>query len=158
KGAIGSGYVAAARISREKKDVTIAASCENDGIAGEGANRPGTQVTCGNSFGMTVDQHQIEHFGLRKHLDFSSRYLAAESLVGAKQQLLASLPARVKRARDLGAAEGTICQQAAVFAGERHPLFNTLIDDEIADLSKTIDICFARPEIATFNRVIEEPE
>ena len=104
-GAIGSGDIAAARISREEKDVTVATGGENDSIARDGANRARAQVACDNSLGMTIDQHQIEHFSLWKHFDFPSRYLAAESLVGAEQQLLASLAARVKRARDLGAAE-----------------------------------------------------
>src|SRR5947207_9775579 len=103
--AIGGGDIAPARISRKKKNVAITAGCQNNGIAGEGANRTRAQVACNNAFGVAVDDHQIEHFGLRKHLDFPSRYLAAESLISTKQQLLASLPARVKRARDLSAAE-----------------------------------------------------
>ncbi len=37
--AIGGGDIAPARISRKKKDVTITAGCENNGIASEGANQ-----------------------------------------------------------------------------------------------------------------------
>src|SRR5438105_11964096 len=103
--AIGGGDIAATRISRKKKDVAITAGCENNGIAGNRANRARAEVPRNNPFGVAVDEHQIEHFGLWKHRDSPGRYLPAESLVGAKQQLLASLPARVKGARDLGATE-----------------------------------------------------
>ena len=55
--AIGGGDIAPARISRKKKDVTITAGCENNGIASEGANHTGAQVACNNPFGVAVDEH-----------------------------------------------------------------------------------------------------
>src|SRR5438067_9035489 len=84
---IGGGDIAPARISRKKKNVAITAGCQNNGIAGAGANRTRAQVACNNPFGVAVHDHQIEHLGLRKHRDSAGSYLPAESLVGAKQQL-----------------------------------------------------------------------
>ena len=107
---------------------------------------------------MTVDDYQIEHLRLRKHLHGAGSDLTAKRGITTEQKLLAGLPARVKCARDLCATERTIREQSAVLARERHALLNTLIDDEIANLGKTINVCLARPEIAAFDRVVEEPE
>ena len=46
---------------------------------------------------MTVDKHEIEHLGLRKHLHRAGSDLAAERLVAAEEKLLAGLAARIKR-------------------------------------------------------------
>ena len=54
---------------------------------------------------MTVDDHQIEHFRARIHLDAAEANLPAQRLVRAQQQLLARLPTRVKRPRYLRAAK-----------------------------------------------------
>ena len=55
--------------------------------------------------------------------------LLLERLVGAEQQLLAGLPARVERPRHLRAAERAVGQQAAVLPRERHALRHALVDD-----------------------------
>ena len=52
-----------------------------------------------------------------------------QRLIGAEQQLLAGLAARVEGARHLRAAERAVGQQAAVLARERHALRHALIDD-----------------------------
>ena len=95
---------------------------------------------------------------MRKHFHGAGCDLAGECLVGAEQQLLSGLSARIKRSRNLRAAEGTVCEQAAVFARERHALLDALIDDQITDFGQPIDICFARAEIASFDRVVKQPE
>ena len=48
-------------------------------------------------------------------------------------------------------------EQPAVFAGERHALRDALVDDVYADLRETIDVRFARAEIAAFDRVVKKP-
>src|SRR5687767_14274705 len=105
---------------------------------------------------MSVDQNKVEHFGLRKHFDGARRDLAAESLVGAEKKLLAGLPSRIERPRDLRAAKGTIGQQAAVLASERDALLDAVIDDQIADFGETINVRFTGAEIAALNRVVEK--
>ena len=57
--------------------------------------------------------------------------LLFQSLVGAKQQLLPGLPARVKRARYLHAAKGACVQQPAVFPREGNALRNALVDIDV---------------------------
>ena len=82
--------------------------------------------------------------------------LALERLVHAEQQLLAGLAARVERARDLRAAERARVEQAAVFARERHALRDALVDDVDAQLGQSIDVGFARAEVAAFDGVVEQ--
>ncbi len=62
--------------------------------------------------------------------------LALERLIGAEQELLAGLAAGVEGARDLGAAEGAVVEDAAVFAGEGHALGDALVDDVDADSAR----------------------
>ena len=89
--------------------------------------------------------------------DSAGADLPAQRLIGAEQQLLAGLAARVKRARHLRAAEGAVGQQAAVFAGERHALRDALVDDVDADLRQAIDVGLARAEIAALDGVVKQP-
>ena len=82
--------------------------------------------------------------------------LPAQRLISAEQKLLAGLAARVKRARNLRAAERAVGEQTAVFARERHALRHALVDDVDADLREAIDVGFARAKIAAFDRVVEQ--
>jgi hypothetical protein len=72
--------------------------------------------------------------------------------------LLPGLSPRVKGPGNLGAAEGTVREQSAVFARERHSLLDTLVDDQVTDFGQPIDVCFAGAEIASLDRVVEEAE
>ena len=78
-------------------------------------------------------------------------------LVGAEQQLLTGLPARVERAGYLGATERPVVEQPAVLARERHALRDALVDDVDAQLREPVDVRLARPVVATLDRVVEEP-
>ena len=128
-GAIGGGDVAAARIGRKIKNIAVTAGREHDGVARRAARFFRSQVSGDDSLGVAIDEHEIEHLGLRKHLHRAGGDLAAKRLISAEQKLLAGLAARIKRARNLRAAERTIGQQAAVFARERHALRDALVDD-----------------------------
>ena len=86
----------------------------------------------------------------------AGRDLPAERLITTEQQLLAGLAARVKRARNLCAAERSIGEQPSILARERHALFNALVDDQIADFRETINVRFTRSEIAAFDRVVKK--
>ena len=65
-------------------------------------------------------------------------HLPHQRLVGAEQQLLARLAARVERARHLRAAERPVVEQAAVLARERHALRDALVDDVDAHLRQAV--------------------
>ena len=78
-------------------------------------------------------------------------------LVGAEQQLLAGLAARVERARHLRAAERPVVEQAAVLARERHALRDALVDDVDAQLRQPVDVRLARAVVAALDRVVEQP-
>ena len=84
-------------------------------------------------------------------------YLSAEGRIGTQKQLLPGLPAGIEGARDLRATKGTVGEKAAVFAGERHALGNTLVDDVHTHLGKPIDVGLARAVVAPFHRVVEKP-
>ena len=84
--------------------------------------------------------------------------LTTQSLVGANQQLLTGLTASIERTRDLHATKGTVVQQTAVFAGERHALGDALVDNVAADFRQTVDVILAAAVVTTLDRVIEQAE
>ena len=90
------------------------------------------------------------------HLHRAEADLALERLVGAEQQLLAGLSARVEGARHLRAAEAAVVEVAGILAGEGHALRHALIDDVEADAGEAVDVGFARAEIAALHRVVEQ--
>src|SRR5204863_2008805 len=105
--AISRGDVATARVGRKIENVSVAAAGEDDRVARVRLDFSRHQAAGDDPFGVTIDQHEVEHFRLRKHRHRPGGNLAAERLVSAEEKLLAGLATRVKGARNLGAAEGT---------------------------------------------------
>ena len=81
--AIGGGDVAAARIGRKIKNVAVTAGGEHDGVAACRTISPGDEVARDDSLGVPIDHNEIEHFGLRKHLDGAGGDLPAKRLISA---------------------------------------------------------------------------
>src|SRR5438105_10983373 len=96
-GAIGRRDVAAARVGREIKNISVTAGREHDRIGCDVVDPTGAQISSDDSLGMSFDNYDVEHFGLRKHLHGAGGDLPAECLITAKQKLLAGLAACVKR-------------------------------------------------------------
>ena len=94
----------------------------------------GDQVAHDDAARLAVDDDQVEHLAAREQRHRAGVDLAHQRLVGAEQQLLAGLAARVERARDLRAAERAVVEQPAVLARERHALRDALVDDVDADI------------------------
>src|SRR6266511_3939147 len=140
--------IASARVGREIKHVSISASREHHSIRSVSLDFSGTEIAGDDSLGMSLNNHQVEHLSLWKHLHCAGRDLTAKRLITAEQKLLTGLSARVERDRHLGAAEGTISQQAPIFAGKWHALRDALVDDVIGDLSEPIHIRFTGTKIA----------
>ena len=105
---------------------------------------------------LPVDDDELEHLVPAELLDRAGGDLALQRLVGADEQLLAGLAARVEGARDLHATERAVVEQAAVLAGERHALRDALVDDVRADLGEPVDVGLARAEVAALDGVVEE--
>src|SRR5262249_21285535 len=78
-------------------------------------------------------------------------------LVGAELELLTGLSAGVERAGYLSAAERACVEQTAVLASEGHALRHALVDDVGAQLGQSVDVSFARADVAALDRVVEEP-
>src|SRR5438477_438005 len=108
--AIRCSDVASARVSREIENVSITSGGKHNRVPGEPLNFASAQAAGDDAFGMSIHQHQVEHFGLRKHLDRAGLDLAAKRLVTTKQQLLSSLTPGVECAGNLGASERSIRQ------------------------------------------------
>src|SRR5438270_5296488 len=117
--AIGGGDVAAAGVGRKEKNIAVTAGRENYGIAGKSIDFAGAKLAGDDSPGVTIDEDEVEHLGLREHFHRAERDLPAEGLIGAEQKLLAGLAASVKRPRDLRPAEVTIGEQSAILARKR---------------------------------------
>ena len=88
--------IAAARISREIKYVSVSAGGEDNGLGCVGVDLSGAQAAGDNSLGVSIDNYQIEHLRLREHSHRVGSDLAAQRLITAKQKLLTSLSTRVK--------------------------------------------------------------
>jgi hypothetical protein len=120
-------------------------------------DRAGHQIARDDAARLAVDDDdQVQHLAARVHLHAARGDLLFERLVRAQQQLLPRLPARVKRARNLHAAERARVEQSAVLARERNALRHALIDDVDADLRQAVDVGFARAEIAALHGVVEQ--
>ena len=79
-----------------------------------------------------------------------------QGLVGTQQELLARLSACVEGSLELGATEGAVVQQAAVFTAEGNALGHTLVNDVGGDFRQTVDIGFTGAEVAAFNGVVKQ--
>ena len=114
------------------------------------------EVAADDPASLAVDDDQIEHFSSRKKGDAGRVHLPHHRLIGAEQQLLPGLSARVKRTRDLSAPERSVVQHPAVLPGKRHPLSDALVDDVDAELGEPIHVRFAGSVVASLDRVVEQ--
>src|ERR1700730_4154618 len=120
--------VAAARVGCEIKNIPIAAGRKHDRVGRDVVDFTRAQIADHDSLGVAIDNDNVEHFGLGKHLYRAGRDLATERLITAEKKLLAGLAASLKSWRDLRAAERPIGKQAAVLAREGNALRDALID------------------------------
>ena len=150
------GAVRSLRVGREVEDVTVTAGGEYDDVTDVRLDRARLQIARDDAARLAVHDHEIEHLAAVMHRDRAGGDLALERLVCAEQELLPCLPARVERALDLNAAKGPRLEQAAVVAGERHALGDTLVDDVDADLRQAIGVGLAGAEVAALDGVLEQ--
>lgn len=74
----------------------------------------------------------------------------------AQQELLARLAACVEGALELGAAEGAVVQQAAVFTVEGNALGHALVNDVGGNFRQAVDVGFTGAEVVALHGVIEQ--
>ena len=156
-GAPDRGGIGVHRVGRQEVGVAVPAGGEQDRVGLEALNRAGHEVARDDAPRASVHDHHVQHLVAREHLHRAGADLPHHRLVGAEQQLLARLAARVERARDLRAAERAIVQQPAVLTRERHALRHALVDDADAHLGQAVDVRLAGPVVAALDRVVEQP-
>src|SRR5262245_38823212 len=81
--AIGRCDVAAASIGRQIEHVYVAAASEHDCIRRVPCHFSRAQVPSDDSLGLAIDDHQVEHLCVRKHMHSSRGDLAAQRLITA---------------------------------------------------------------------------
>src|ERR1017187_3150728 len=150
------GGVAAFGIGGEVIDVAVAAGAEHHSVGEVALDFARDQVAGDDAAGAAIHHDEVEHLGARGHRHGAETDLALQRLVGAEEQLLARLAARVESARDLRAAETAVIEVAGVLAGKRYALPDALIDDVEADAGETINVGFAGAEIAALDGVVEQ--
>ena len=155
-GAERRGDIAALGVGREIEDVAVAAGADHDDVGGPGFDGSRDEVAGDDALGLAVDEDEIEHLMAGVHLHRAEADLAGERGVGADEELLAGLTAGVESTRDLGAAEGTVGEEASVFTGERHALRDALVDDVRRDLGEAVDVGFAGAVVAALDGVLEK--
>ncbi|CAB4960892.1 unannotated protein [freshwater metagenome] len=156
RGLPGGGRVGAHRVRREVEGVGVAARGDDDAVGGVALDRARDQVAGDDAAGDAVDQDDVEHLVAVVDRHVALGDLVLERLVGAEQQLLAGLAARVERALDEHAAEGAGRELAAVLPVERDALRRGLVDDVRRHLGEAPDVRLAGAEVAALDRVVEE--
>ncbi len=144
-------------VGREVVGRAVAAGGEADGVGDVRLELAGQQVAHDDAARLAVDEHEIEHLAVGEQRHRAGLDLPHQRLVGADQQLLPGLAAGVEGARDLGAAERAVVEDAAVLARERHALGDRLVDDLDAGLGQAIDVGLAGPVVAALDGVVEQP-
>ena len=152
----GSRAVAAHSVGREEESTAITTGGENHGVGGVTLKLAGDEVAHDHTARAAVDHNDVEHLAAVVALDGALLDLAVERGVCAQQELLAGLALGVECAGHLRAAERTVGQQASVFAGERHTLGDTLVDDVARHFGQAVDVGLAGAEVATLDGVVEE--
>ena len=150
------GGVRALGIRRQVEDVAVAAGSEDDRVGDVGRDVAGDEVAHDDAARPPLDDDELEHLVADELLHRASRHLPLQRLVGAEQELLPGLTARVERAGDERTAEGAVRERAAVLAGERHALGDALIDDVHRHLGEAVDVRLAGAEVAALDGVVEQ--
>ena len=148
--------VAGLRVRRQVEDVPEAAGAHEHGIAGPALELAGLEAAGDDPARHAVHVHEVHHLAAGVHRDASGRDLTHQRAVGAEQQLLARLAARVEGPRHLGSAEGAVVEQPAVLASEGHTLSDALVDDAHAALGQAVDVVLSRAVVAALDGVVEE--
>ena len=117
---------------------------------------PGDHVAHDDAAGAAVDDDDVLHLVAGVHRHLAEADLPLERLVGAEEELLPGLAARVEGPRHLRAAERAVREHAGVLARERHALRDALVDDVDRQLGQPVDVGLARPEVAALDRVVEQ--
>ena len=157
-GAPGGGDVAGHGVGGQVVGVAVAAGGQEHRVRGVRLQAAVEQVAGDDAARGAVHDDHVQHLAPREHPHLAGGDLPAERSVGAEQELLAGLAARVEGARHLRAAERAVGQEPAVLARERHPLRHALVDDQVGDLRQPVDVGFARPVVAALDGVVEQPE
>src|ERR1700730_10575915 len=121
--------VAAARVGCEIKNIPIAAGRKHDRVGRDVVDFTRAQIADHDSLGVAIDNDNVEHFGLGKHLYRAGRDLATERLITAEKKLLAGLAANKKTPQHPPPPEQPIPNQPPEPAPEYNALRDALIDD-----------------------------
>ncbi len=109
-----------------------------------------------DSLGLTVYEDYVKHLMARIRFHRAGRNLTVEGGIGSEEKLLSGLAACVEGAAHLSPAERAVCEKSAVFPRERNTLRDTLVDDVVADLRKTIDVCLTATVVTAFDCIVEQ--
>ena len=137
-------------------DIAVATSGHHHGMGGVAFQLTRDEVADDDTAGTAVDHHQIHHLMTLVQHHGAAGNLATQGTVGSQQQLLTRLATGVEGTAHLRTTEGAVVQKAAVVAGERHALRDTLVDDVAADLGQTVDVSLAGAIVATLDGVLEQ--
>ena len=143
-------------VGREEEDVAVTSRRQYDGVCSETFQFACHEVAGNDAARLAVLDDDVEHLVARITLHRTCRDLLVQCGVGTQKELLTRLAAGIEGTRYLRAAERTVGQQAAVFAGERHALSHALVDDQVGDFGHAVDVGFAGAVVAALDRVVEQ--
>src|SRR5207244_6689008 len=85
--AIGGSHVAAARVGREIKNISVTSGGEHDRVGRDVVDLTSPQISREDSFDVSIYENNVALFGLEKHLHRAGGDLVAESLITDEPKL-----------------------------------------------------------------------
>ena len=114
------------------------------------------KVSCDDTLSLTVDENYIEHLVTWVALDCTCCNLAVKGSISTEKELLSGLSTSIEGTADLRTSKRTVGEKSAVFPCKRNTLCNALVNDVVADLSKTINVCLTCTVVSSLDCIIEE--
>ena len=146
------------RVGGEVEDVGVAAGGQDHGVGRVGLDPSAHQVPNHHALGHSIHHDDFHHLMTGEDFNVPGMNLFLKSLIAPQQELLARLAPGIEGPGNLGASEGPVGQEAAVFPGEGHTLSHGLIDDVQAHLGQAVHVGLPGPEVPALHRVVEEAE
>ncbi len=114
------------------------------------------EISCDDTLGLTVDENHVEHLIARIALYGTCRNLTVEGSISTEKELLSGLSAGVEGTANLRTSERAVGEKSAVFPCKRNTLCDALVNDIVADLGKTVNVCLACTIVSSLDCVLEE--
>ena len=143
-------------ICRKEICVAVTAGSQDYGMCSETLDLTGYKVAGNDTAGLTVYNNELKHLMTGIRLYSTLRDLTVQGSVCSEKELLSGLTAGIESTADLSTSEGAVVKQSTVISRERNTLCYALVDNQIADFCKPVNIGFPAAVVASLDGIVEE--